>query len=72
MLIEIKGGSFTDIQVERFYDCQKFLMGKIKSLEISKGYASIKDEFIALRETLKKYYKFEYCLKEGLKVYSIR
>ncbi len=64
--------SFTDLNLERFYDCQKFLKGEIKDLIISKGFDSIKDEYISLRETLRKYYKFEYVPKVGLVAYDIK
>lgn len=54
-----------DFQLERFYKCQDFLLGKISALEIGNGYASIGDEFKALLGILKKYYCIEYLGAEG-------
>lgn len=55
-----------DHQLQRFYDCQNYLMGKVDNMEIGNGYTDIKSEFKALQSMLRKYYAFEYTT-DGLK-----
>lgn len=59
---------YNDEQLNRLYDCQDFLLGKTPTIEIGHGFASIKDEYRSLRDTLRAYYHFE-LTAEGIYAY---
>lgn len=62
---------YNDEQLVRFYECQSYLKGKRKTLALSNGYQSIKEEYVALSCVLRKYYKFE-ATEDGLIAYNKR